>query len=80
MSLRAVTRPDTGARLYSPTMKAVVIFLGCLLTLHAAALGQTASPTPASAPAAEPAPSIPPPDPKYGVYPMAYKELIGEPS
>jgi hypothetical protein len=54
-------------------MKAVLIFVGCLLTLQLGASAQTASPSPA----AEPAPSIPEPDPKYGVYPMAYKELIG---
>ena len=58
-------------------MKAVVILLGCLTALHLTAFGQTASPT-APAPTAEPAPSIPAADPAvYGVYPMAYKELIG---
>ena len=32
--------------------------------------------TPASSPAATPAASIPPDHPKYGVYPVAYRELI----
>jgi hypothetical protein len=54
-------------------MKAVVIFLGTLVTLHAVAFGQTASPSPA----AEPTASIPAADEKvYGVYPIAYKTLV----
>jgi hypothetical protein len=46
-----------------------------VIALAGSAVAQT--PTPAQAPAAEGTPaSIPPDSPKYGVYPIAYREII----
>ena len=57
-------------------MKLLLVF-ACSVALAAASLAQTQTPAPAETPAAPGTPAaIPPDSPKYGVYPIAYREII----
>lgn len=64
-------------------MKTTALLFGCLTLVAAPLLAQSASPVPAatqppasSTPGATPTPAIPPDSPKYGVYPIGYREII----
>ena len=58
-------------------MRPLLLALLIALTGSAIAQTQTPAPAPAQTPAAAATPaSIPPDSPKYGVYPIAYREII----